>query len=615
MRTFYRSTDSVFGNYEVAVRKHPEHGYYQELTRNLACMPATGLAERKSAVGDGPEGAFKGIASIDEFPLAVVQDAAYVKDSQIIASLTTPVGGNPGVDVLGKVIGGLAGTEVKFALHENCTKRQNDIIAGAEGVLDRWEMNGIIHVRIRPHSDAEITLSIAPDAMTATVDLIQGTGTGTRLHPENVRQALIAKGVIRGIDLDAITDAVKLAEERGTVDRAIVARGEEPQNEPESTLSFRIELATGRGVTIGENGRADYRNQDRLTQVEEGALIAETVGPETIQGEGFDVRGNKLEAGKVKELDLNIGEHIVQKKDDRGHIKLFALVTGELAYDGKSIDIVGVHTVAGDVGPSTGNIRFAGPVNVSGNVLPGYVVIASGTIKIAESVEAALISSEKSVHIVKGVKGGGKAAVRARESISVAFAEHVVLMSVNDITVVSSCLQCSIKCNGRLRLQTKKGRLVGGQTKSRSGVEAAAIGSKNGAKTHVSFGQDYLIGDKIDLEVKELEKLKSEALETETHIRQAEKDGAAGELGKYRSKKLQILKMIEKRTERLFWLREKFEQHYDSAVVARGTAYPGVTLESHGRTYEITTEKHAVVFFFNQEKGIIEDRPLSAEEN
>jgi uncharacterized protein len=613
--TFYRSTDTVLEDYELAAGKPAEKGADQDLTWDVEFMPATKLAELKIAAATTPESAFKGIFSMEKFPMDVVQDAVFVKDEQIIASATPAVRGIPGIDVFGKTIGGMFGSEMRFVLHEHCTKQQNDIVSGAEGVLDRWEQDGAFHLRVRPQSDAEIIATIAPDAMSATVDLIQGQGTGTRLHPEDVRQALITAGVIRGIDLDEIGAAVAAAEARGKADRMVVARGELPQNQAESSLSFRIEVASGRGVTIKQNGRADYRNQDRITIVEEGTLIAEIVSPDANQEGGFDVRGQSIEANKVQELNLNIGEHILQEKDDEGRIKLIAGVSGELAYDGKSIDIVGVHSVTGDVGPTTGNIRFSGPVNISGNVLPGYVVIASGTVKIAEGVEAALVSSEKSVHIVKGVKGGGKAAVRAREGITASFAEQVVLMSVRDITMTNSCLQCSIKCNGRLNLTTEKGRLVGGQTKSRSGVEAAAIGSKNGSKTHISFGQDYLIGDKIDLEQKELEKLKVATVETEALIREAEKDGNAAELAKHRAKKLQILKMNEKRTERLFWLREKFEQHYDSEVIVRGTAYPGVTLESHGRTHEITTEMNKVVFYFNQEKGILEDRPLSAEEN
>ena len=151
---------------------------------------------------------------------------------------------------------------------------------------------------------------------------------------------------------------------------------------------------------------------------------------------------------------------------------------------------------------------------------------------------------------------------------------------------------------------------MGGQTKARHGVELANLGAKNGTHTGVSFGQDYLIGDKIELEEKELEKLKNGAVQTDLKIHEAQKNDDADELKKQRVKKVQILKLIERRTERLFWLREKFEQHFEGEVTVRGTAYPGAVLESHGRTYEVTNEMNKIVFYFNREKGIIENRPL-----
>lgn len=612
--TFYRSPETVFEDYELATGSEPEKGEDQEISWEVEFMSALELTELKKAAEDAPEDAFKGIETIEEFPIETAQDAMFITADHIIAALTPPDQGKTGTDVLGKIVQGIPGEAIKLELHEGVKRQQDEVTSTANGILERWETDGTIHLRIRPHSDAQITPSVAADGMTASVSLAQGTGTGSRLHAEDVRQALIAAEVIRGIDLDAVEAAVRMADENGSTEPVVVAKGETPQDQEQSSLSFKIDLASGKGVTIKDNGRADYRNQDRFTTVEEGTLIAEIITPDTNQDYGFDVRGNKIEPPKIKELNLQIGENIVQETDEQGRLQLKAGASGELAYDGKSINIVGVHTVKGDVGPSTGNVRFAGPVNITGNVLPGFVVMATGAVKIGEGVETALISSEKSIHINQGVKGGGKAAIRAREHITAAFAEQVVLMAVQDISVKNACLQCSIKCNGKLKLETEKGHLVGGQTKARSGAEVANLGSKNGAKTNISFGQDYLIGDKIDLEQKELEKLKEATLKTDALIRQAEKDGDTEALSKHRAKKVQILKLNEKRTERLFWLREKFEQHYDSEITVRGTTYPGVVLESHGRTHEVTVEKQQVVFYFNREKGIIEDRPLSAEE-
>ena len=611
---FYRGNEMVLEGYELSVGKPPVPGGDQTLEWKAEFMPATELAELKKGLEEAPEDAFDGLESIKEYPVDSITDVAFVKNDFVVVEISNPDPGKPGTDVFGATIPANAGSGSSVVFHENCQKRDTEISATIDGVLEKWDVDGTPHIRVRPHNDASIAPFIADDGMSATVDLIQGRGTGTRLHVEDARQALISAGVIRGIDLAALEAAVESANKEGAVKQVVVAKGEEPQAADESSLDFKIELATGKAVTINENGRADYKNQDRFTHVEEGTLIAEVATPETAMRDGFDVRGNKIDAAEAKEFTLEIGENIKKERDEEGRLRLVAAVSGELAYDGRSMDIVGIHTIQGDVGPGTGNVRFSGPVHVSGNVLPGFYVIAAGEIKVAEGVEAALLSSENSVHVNQGIIGGGKAGVRAREDITAAFAERVMLMAVKNITLKSACLQSNVKCNGKLSLEGDRGNFVGGQVKARYGVELTNLGSKNGAKTDVSFGQDYLIGDKIELEEKELEKLKDAAVKIDLKIHQDEKEGGIADLKKHRSKKVQILKLIDRRTERLFWLREKFEQHFDAEVTVRNTVYPGVTLESHGRTYEIVREMNKVVFFFNQEKGIIEDRPITAGE-
>ncbi len=607
---FYRGLEVSLEGYHLASGKAPEPGVDPELRWETEFMPATELAELKRQLEDAPADAFEGIESLKDYPTEVVENAAFIANETVFATVSHSHPGKPGVDVYGDSIPANGETAVPLVIHENCTKKDTKIYSQVDGILERWQADDTTHVRVRPHMDAKITPFLAPDGMSARVDLIQGAGAGKRLHVEDVRQELITAGVVRGIDLEAVERAVKAAEDQGAVKQAVVAQGKEPETVGGASLEFHIELASGKPVTIHENGRADYRNQDRVTRVEEGTLIAEVITPETTLQDGFDVQGNVIKPKEVKEFSLEIGENIRQERDEQGRLKLFAAVSGELAYDGKSIDIVGVHVIKGDVGPSTGNVRFSGPVHIAGKVHPGFVIMAAGEIKIAEGVEAALLSSEKSIHVSQGIIGGGKAAVRAREEITAGFAEHVVLMAVKDISLKSACLQCTVKCNGRLSLEGERGHLVGGQAKARYGGELVNLGSKNGAKTSFSFGQDYLIGDKIELEEKELEKLKNDAVQIDLEIRKAEKEGAALDLKNHRAKKLQILKLIERRTERLFWLREKFEQHYESEVAVSGTAFPGVTLESHGRTFEVAREMQKVVFYFNQEKGIIENRPL-----
>jgi uncharacterized protein (DUF342 family) len=168
-----------------------------------------------------------------------------------------------------------------------------------------------------------------------------------------------------------------------------------------------------------------------------------------------------------------------------------------------------------------------------------------------------------------------------------------------------------VKSNGRLNMRGKGATLIGGEVRTRRGVEVVNLGSPSSTKTTVSFGQDYLIADQIEKEERDIEKTKQRVNEIDLSMREGQDGHDAARLDELRAEKKRLLKQMEKRSLRLFTLREKFEQHYESDVTIKGTVYPGVVLESHGRRLEITRPKSAVRFSFNQETGHLDEEPLA----
>jgi uncharacterized protein len=486
--------------------------------------------------------------------------------------------------------------------------------AQINGMVETWIEDETHFIRVRPHSNARVDVKVAKDSLTALVDLDPGAGTGIRLNEETIREKLVEAGVIRGIDMEAVGRAVRQAERVGTIKDVPVAYGQPVDNPDEGRIHLKVAMATGKSVTIKEDGTADFKNQDQFTLVQKEQLVAEITAPGEKPEDGWDVYGKTLAAREGSMPSLEIGKNIRQETDENKNLKLFASKAGELVYDNNLIDVQTVYTVAGDVGLETGNIRFSGSVNIAGTVKPNHFVIASGTVKIVGSIDGALVSAEESIHIQQGIIGAGKATIRSRKNVTAGFAERANLMAVGDISIKNACLQCTVKCNGSFALVTEKGRLVGGVTRARAGINVATLGNRGGIKTVVSFGQDYLIGDKIELEEKELEKIKAALSKAENSIAAAQKKGLQSDLQDARKQKLIQMKLLEKRTERLFWLREKFEEHFESEIKVRGSLFPGVILESHGRTHEITREGKNVTFVFGQESGRIEEKKAKTEE-
>ncbi len=609
--SFYRSPQLVLENYVLAEGKPPQPGKPRELTWEVSWLDEEKVAKQKKLCEEAPWHPEEELPSVSRKPIAEIEEMAFVKAESIIASISPVDKGTPGVDVYGKQIDATGGTEAPVETLEHVRLDTEAIVAERDGIVERWQEDSVPICRVRPHRDATVSVNISEDVMLASVSLTEGTGSGLRLSTELVRQRLIDAGVIKGIDLHAVEEAVRSAVEENSRDEVVVARGEPPTETGEARLKFHINLASGKSVTIRDDGTADFKNQDRITTVDKDTLIAEVVSPDFEKKDGWDVRSKTVKAKDSQHLQIEAGAGIRKERDDAGMLKFYADTSGELIYDGTSLVIQEVHTVKGDIGTGTGNVKFSGPVNIAGGVRSGYYVMAKGTVKIADGVEAALVSSEGSIHVQQGIKGGGKAVLRAKDKITAAFAEQATLMTIGDVVLQNTCLHCEVKCNGSLMMETENGKLVGGIIKVRNGLVAAQLGTKTGVQTEISFGQDMLIRDKIELEEREIEKLQNQIAELDGTIRLAEKEKRQSNIEKGRKKKVQCLKLIEKRGERLFWLRERFEQHFSSAIKVQGAVYPGVVLESHGRILEITNERRNVSFSFNQESGHIEETPLS----
>ena len=88
------------------------------------------------------------------------------------------------------------------------------------------------------------------------------------------------------------------------------------------------------------------------------------------------------------------------------------------------------------------------------------------------------------------------------------------------------------------------------------------------------------------------------------------KPGSGKKLIMIRQKKVDALKMQEKKNMRLFLLREKFERHFESEVQVTSTAWPGTTFESHGRLIKVEDPIKSIRITFNREKGRLEIKPI-----
>ncbi len=562
-------------------------------------------SERPELLGDVP--------SVEEVPVADVSRMARVQPEQRILTMAPAGAGQAGMDVYGKEIPAPTGAEPKLELRENVTRKDQVVIADCEGLMEEAQVDDVTYLRVRPHKDCSIQVELGTERMRAMVTLKEGEGTGTRLTEQAVLTALENAGVTYGIDDGKLRSGLKRAQHEGGIVRWLVAEGAPPEKGSDGELEFLIRRASGKDVSVREDGRADYKNRDLITTVTAGTKVARITPPQDEPKPGKDVTGKEISPPSGQAVNIEIGENLKEERDEQGVTTLRAETDGELLYERRKISVRATHSVKGDVGVETGNIKFPGSVNVTGSVQTGYAVMSGGEIRVGQSVEGCLLSAEGSILIKEGVKGAGKAVLRTKKNIGVAFAEHATLLSVGEIVVRNSCFHSTVKTNGKLRTQTEKGTIVGGTIRVRKGLETQNLGSSGGAKTNVSFGQDYLVADQIEREEKEVEKLKRRVSTLDMSMQKINEESGREQLEEMRKEKKKLLKTMEQRSLRLFNLREKFEEHVPSELEVRGTIYPGVVVESHGRSKEYTEQKKAVRVYFDLDTGRIMEEPLKAD--
>jgi uncharacterized protein (DUF342 family) len=604
--SFSGGTQVALEDYSLVTGRAAEKGAdgaFAWLLPFLQAEEAEGIRQRAAA----NISRLSGLKSLSVFPLSAVEAVGRVTPGTTVLKISAARDGKPGVDVFGRTLPAERGREPEVRLFEGLKREGEAVVATAGGILEKGSEGMAVRLRVRPHRDAAVAVSVAGDRMSAALSFTPFEGTGAGLGPDEVKAAIEKAGVVQGIDDARLLAALDSVRKNLPLANHLVAEGRRPGADRKERLVVHVRMATGKSVAVREDGRADFRTQDKITHATKGELLATLLPAGGAQQDGWDVTGNAIPAPPEVEQPLAAGANVKAVEELDGSVRFFAEIDGELAISGGLVEVRQVHEIDGDVGLTTGNVKFPGTVHVSGSVLSGFSVIADGDVGVAEVVQAAFLSAGGSVEIGRGIKGEGKAIVRARKDISTSFAEQAALLALGDVRVRGACLRCRLVCNGRLELTSEKGSVMGGTVRARQGIVAQNLGSPGGARTEVSFGQDYVLMEKIEREQREIAKLKKRAGELDIAMKSLARAGpaAAAALVAARAEKLAAMKAIEQRGLLLIGMRDRFDEHVPSEVVVRGTLYPGVVVESHGRRYSVQTEKSNIRLFFSQVEGKI----------
>ena len=565
----------------------PERGPDKELEFLVPFLEEDEAAPVRERLDFEPQ-RVRGIVSLKEFPSSAVTRIALVQKEQPLAKLGTAKIGKAGKDLQGKELPGFPGNDPELSIHEGLGWNANVIVAHEEGMLDVGKTpDGITHLRIRPHKDALIQINITEDKIKALVSTRLPVGTGAPVSAERIREEAEKAGVVKGLSNEAINDVVERSLTGEILTECVIAEGLLPM-EGNTRLSLEVS---------GDPGKAPV-------PVKTGDVIG------TIQsGEesGWNVLGEPLMDEKGV---MTTGKNIRREDFEENSIRLIAEKGGHLVLSEGTLHIKDLLDFVGDVSMASGNIHYPGRIIIDGSVLSRVMVNGGEGVEVTQVVQAALINSGGDVTIGKGIKGEGKAVIRSQGQLTLGYAEEANLLASGKIVVGKTLMNCRVKCNDILEISGKDGKLIGGVMKLKDGLICRDVGNERGAETVISFGQDYLVENQIEQVQKEITKIQEFIDKTDEMMEKLEQKGSSGKLIVIRQKKVDALRIMEKKNLKIFLLREKFERHFDSEIKVSGTVWPGVVFESHGRLIKVEEPLKSVSITFNREKGCLEKKPL-----
>jgi len=367
-----------------------------------------------------------------------------------------------------------------------------------------------------------IQVKLSKDRLHAAVEL------SGAVPEEELRAALEEAGVVFGVLEARLKGALELAKREGGMPRpVVVAHGREPVPPRPAELDLEVDIGQRSGSIDAHSLQVDYRERSVACAIESGALIGSWRGPQAGES-GRGVDGSEIPCPKLDQRDARYGAGISArpKPGETGTLELHSELDGVVRLDGKGeLTVCELFPVAEDVNLEVGNIDVNGSVQVGGGIQAGFRVTARKDIRVARSIEDAVVEAGGVLDVGGGILGGGIQGgdlghVRAGELVRASFAQNAKIECGGDVELGSST-RSLVRCSGMLLVEGGIGHLRGGEYFAGRGLRAKELGSAQGAKTRVEVGRDPLLVRKLALVGREISELRERARTLQLDIQRA----------------------------------------------------------------------------------------------
>ncbi|WP_217515261.1 DUF342 domain-containing protein [Vibrio metschnikovii] len=497
----------------------------------------------------------------------------------------------------------------KFYLLEEAVNRFINCVK--EGKKEARE--GII---IAEKRNAAVEVVLSEQDMLASM-VVTGAYGGRGLYGSELVHALAQAYVIKGINKQALKKVLLVSKtlKPGETFTQPIAQGKAPIQGQDVQFVPLVDDVTTRILApqkTADPHKVDMRNLGETITVEENDPVMRRK-PAT-QGEpGFTVLGKVIPAkpGNEGVLVAGKGTHISPNDPNL----LLSSLSGMPIIKNKTVDVESALCL-NNVSVATGHVKFKGSVVIAGDVEPGMIVRATGSIVIGGFVESADVQAQGDIEIGKGIIGhtvyddeAKTCVVKSGGSIKANYAQFSELQAAENIQLSVHSLSNDIRCGGDLTVldkAEKQGTLSGGSAKVGGKVVCFNLGVEGDAATTLeAFARYGWYRDRIAKHkeyYKQAQESTMEVIRRELEFKKRPKaERNEEEASQIDQHKAQSSERMEKVKVAVDLLNEEFERMLEiNTIEVKGKVFTHVTIQ-YGDEKVVTKRVHGPsMIIYNQ---------------
>ena len=329
-----------------------------------------------------------------------------------------------------------------------------------------------------------LSVKMSDDKLSAVVRVYSPSNDGRTLSKTEFVEKLAAAGVKFGVIEEAIDEWMI---NRRYCSDFLIAEGIAAEDSTDAVIEYHFNTEHEFRPTTDEKGNIDFHQLNLLNQVDVGDVLA-VLTPAYEGTPGTTVMGIKIPSKKPLRLRLKYGNKNIELSEDE--CVLTSTATGHVEMQLDKVVVHNVYTIKGDVGPATGDVIYDGTVRISGDVLSGYAVNATGDISVNGVVEAATLIAGGRILLAKGIHGEGKGSINAFSDVVAKFIQMSTVFSGGTVSS-NSILHSKILAKNSILVDFRPGLVCGGELKAKTLISARVVGSSTSiANTTLEVGPD-----------------------------------------------------------------------------------------------------------------------------